>query len=71
MLNHGLATRDEELSSTFERLTEAHRRLVDEIAADRESRQALVAAVERLAARIEALEEKSRQRFTLGRVFRD
>ena len=56
-LNHQLAVRDGELGESFDRLTEAYQRLTNELVADREARQALVAAVDRVAERLASVEE--------------
>ena len=58
-LRHELATRDDELGDAFDRLTEAHARIAEELAADREARERLVAAVETLSERLARIEDKT------------
>lgn len=58
-LRSELGARDDELAAAFDRLTAAHQRVADELAAEREARERLITAVDQVAKRMAALEERS------------
>lgn len=59
ILNKELQVRDGELAAAFARMTAAYEQLRQEVADDCEAREAIVASLERLAERVEGVEQAS------------
>ena len=66
VLNQELKVRDGELAAAFARMTSAYEQLTQEVLADREARQAIVAGLEKLAERVDGVERATRTRPIFG-----